>query len=95
MKELYVIEDGIKGFLVDELSAMRLPETIQHECPHCKLPVLYPLTVRQSDVQAFRDLFECAEQVMDDLGITQKLIARIRAQCVIAIANRAAGEGKG
>lgn len=91
MSELYIIEDGIKRFLVDQLSAMRLPETIRHECPHCKLPVLYPLTVRQSDVQAFVEMFDCAQQVMEDMGITQKLIARIRAQCAIAIANRAAG----
>jgi len=78
----------------DTLQAMQLqePQTIEERCPHCGVPVRYPLMVRRGDIDLFEQMMATANKVMLDYGITGNLLADIRARCLIAIAQKATGQ---
>lgn len=59
-------------------------------CPHCGIPVRYPIIARERDIEDFRKLIESACRVMDKYGITLNLLAEIQAECHIEIARRKA-----
>lgn len=64
------------------------PSTHTHACFHCGLPIRYPVIARAQDVEDFTALMESAYRIMDKYGITQNLLAEIKAGCLIEIARR-------
>lgn len=61
---------------------------ISEQCPHCGIPIRYPLIAKRSDIEAFRRMMRVADEVMLKHGITANLLADIRAQCLINIAKK-------
>ena len=57
-------------------------------CPHCGIPVRYPIIARQSDIEAFTVIIDSAQRVIDKYGITLNLLAEIKAKCYVEIARR-------
>lgn len=57
-------------------------------CPHCRLPVRYPVIARKVDIEDFEALMKCAYESMREFGITGNLLASIKAKCAIEIAKR-------
>lgn len=62
-------------------------------CPHCGIPVRYPVVARAEDVDAFRKIIESAYRVMQKYGIAINLLAEIHTECHVEIARRKALNG--
>lgn len=88
---MYVEKDDIDRFVAGTLTEMRnlnMP-IISESCPHCGIPIRYPLIARRSDIELFAQMMSTAAVVMKKYGITDNLLADIRAQCIINIAKKA------
>lgn len=59
-------------------------------CPHCGIPVRYPVIAREQDVDDFKAIIKSSCLVMEKHGITINLLAEIKAECHIEIARRKA-----
>ena len=82
--------ENLTEWLSETLDEMRLTimPTVEQRCPHCGLPIRYPLIARESDIKLFENLMRSAFDVMLRHGITANLLADIRTQCIIAIAQK-------
>lgn len=78
--------------VMDEISNIEFPVG-DCRCPHCSNPIRYPIIAKQSDVELFETVMRSAYEVMDRYGITANLLADIKAQCAVAIANQKAAHG--
>jgi hypothetical protein len=65
---------------------------VSHDCPHCGLPVRYPLMVKQEYAETFQLMIDAAAKYLKKTGVTAAMLADIRAQCFIAIGRRAPGQ---
>ena len=91
--EKHVIHSFLRKEL-DVISGYELP-LHSHDCPHCGLPVRYPTVAREQDIRDFELIMNSARKVMDDCGVTAKLLASIHAQIVVALAGRRSVRDKG
>jgi len=78
--------------VMDEISNFEMPIGNCH-CPHCANPIRFPIIAKQSDVELFETVMRSAYEVMDRYGITVNLLAEIKAQCVVALANQKVAHG--
>lgn len=83
-------EQQILTFLSTELDAISYHDlpTHSHDCPHCGLPVRRETIATRQDIADFQLLMECANKVMEDSGVSAKLLAAIHAQIAVTLANR-------
>ena len=70
-----------------EMRNLNMP-IISESCPHCGIPIRYPLIARKTDIEAFSRMLNTAAIVMREYGITGNLLADIRAKCLINIAKK-------
>jgi hypothetical protein len=77
------------GETLQEMAEMEMATT-ERRCQHCGYLNRYrhPVVARQSDIELFESMMRSAFEVMDRHGITANLLADIRAQCLIAMANK-------
>lgn len=77
------------GETLQEMAEMEMATT-ETRCQHCGYINRYrhPVVARQSDIELFESMMRSAFEVMDRHGITANLLADIRAQCLIAMANK-------
>jgi len=89
---LIVQKDELTSWVKATMEEIKESDLVTHDCvcPHCKYPIRFPAIARASDLKAFETMINSASQVMEEWGITGKLLATIRAKCHIAIANRKA-----
>jgi hypothetical protein len=80
---------------LQEMAEMEMA-TIETRCQHCGYLNRYrhPVVARQSDIELFESMMRSAFEVMDRHGITANLLADIRAQCLISMANKNAAKEK-
>jgi hypothetical protein len=81
------------GETLQEMAEMEMATT-ERRCQHCGYPNRYrhPVVARQSDIELFESMMRSAFEVMDRYGITANLLADIRAQCLISMANKNAAK---
>ena len=81
------------GETLQEMAEMEMATTVSR-CQHCGYPNRYrhPVVARQSDIELFESMMRSAFEVMDRHGITANLLADIRAQCLISMANKNAAK---
>ena len=81
------------GETLQEMTEMEMATTVSR-CQHCGYPNRYrhPVVARQSDIELFESMMRSAFEVMDRHGITANLLADIRAQCLISMANKNAAK---
>jgi len=77
------------GETLQEMAEMEMATT-ETRCQHCGYLNRYrhPVVARPSDIELFESMMRSAFEVMDRYGITANLLADIRAQCLIAMANK-------
>ncbi len=77
-------------FLAETLSEISQAQMPTHSapCPHCGIPVRYPLIARSQDVEDFRLIMDSASRVMKRYNITANLLAEIKAEAHLAIAKK-------
>ena len=86
---MHIENDELLTWIGETLEQMAQEQgLIVTKCPHCALPVRFPLVARRSDIELFAALINSAQEVMQRYGITGALLADIRAECVIAIAKK-------
>lgn len=87
----------LRAWVGETLEKVALADLPEHStpCPHCGVPIRFPLVAREQDLSEFESLMRSAFRVMDKYGITANLLAEIRAQCVIEIAQRKARKEQG
>lgn len=85
-----VVDDAsMREWVTGTLQEMNLAlPVMEHNCPHCWLPVRRPVVVHKSDVDLMAMMLKSASEVMERHGITALLLSEIRTQCLIAIAQR-------
>lgn len=85
---MYVQKDEVVNFLEMSLTEIRNASTpcAQERCPHCGVPIRFPIIVKQSDIDLFHSLMESAYGVLDRHGVTAKLFAEIAAEAMYRIA---------
>ena len=78
---------------LQEMAQMEMATT-ETRCQHCGYLNRYrhPVVARQSDIELFESMMRSAYEVMDRHGITAHLLADIRAQCLISMANKNAAK---
>lgn len=83
------------GETLQEMAEMEMATT-ETRCQHCGYLNRYrhPVVARQSDIELFESIMRSAYEVMDRHGITANLLADIRAQCLISMANKNAAKEK-
>ena len=85
------IQPEVRALIDDALSAIPLP-LVESQCPHCKLPIRYPAIAREAQVKMLDDMITAAKQWARDSGMTDDIIASIRAQCAIGKAGEKSDE---
>lgn len=84
-----LIEPEIDTFLYDNLQALRGDESeVTISCPHCHVPVRYPLIARESDVRDFQLIMKWADEVLTDMGVTAHAITMIKTRCHLELLKR-------
>lgn len=93
---MLIDDNELPSFIEGSLRAIQDASIQLHTrpCPHCGIPVRYPIIARKQDVEDFRALIQSACRVMDKYGITLNLLAEIEAECHIEIARRRAIKGE-
>jgi hypothetical protein len=89
---MLIDEENFNNFTEEclfEIQKVDLPIHTQ-PCPHCGIPVKYPIIARGRDIEDFRKLMQVAYKIMRKYGITQNLLAEIKAECLIGIARHKA-----
>ena len=86
---MHIENDELLMWIGETLEQMAQEQgLIVTKCPHCALPVRFPLVARRSDIDLFVALINSAQEVMQRYDITGALLADIRAECLIAIAKK-------
>lgn len=93
MNELQVVRDRrLLDFVSDALDVGD-PEVVCVACPHCGLGVRFPKAVSEGDLNRIRSVIGMVERYAADKGITEKMLAEVLSQCVIALAKQPHGKG--
>lgn len=76
--KIKIVPDPYATF-IEDFSEIVEPDLFieEFECPHCKYRIRYPLMVRKRDYEMFKRLLEMTEEVMGEMGITEKLIKKV------------------
>lgn len=87
---MLIDDNDLQNFIEGSLRAIQDASFQLHirPCPHCGIPVRYPIIARRQDIEDFGALIKSACRVMDKYGITLNLLAEIQADCHIEIARR-------
>jgi hypothetical protein len=91
-RRLHVEKLAPMVWIEDTLYEMRAktPQSIEEKCPHCGLPVRYPLIARQSDIDLFVAMMAAGMDVMQRHGIVGHLLNDVREQCLASMKGRGA-----
>lgn len=80
MKSKIYVREELSAFII-HASNFIPPSTpfeeIQIPCPHCSVPVCYPVVVRQRDIEIMEELISAAQEYLCDQGVQEKMFAEI------------------
>jgi len=67
---------------------LKMPLETQESCPHCGIPIRFPLVMHVSDYERLESILQVTNDLAIKYGITETLLSEIRTQCIIEIARR-------
>ena len=86
--KMKVIEPRTFQFVESAIPVLAPMDAVSHDCPHCGIPVRYPLHVASGDLEAMQKLLSAAVKWLWKSGATADVIAEIMAIATIASAKK-------
>lgn len=83
-----VIESSTLRFAQEAIPRIAPMDSVSHPCPHCGVPVRYPLHVYSGDMEALQTLLQAANRWLAKSGATADLLSEILAIATIAKAKK-------
>jgi hypothetical protein len=81
------IEKDFTPWIAETVDQMALnePVLIEHKCPHCGVPIRFPVIAKKWDVDRLTDLLNSIYSVMDNEHLADIMLAKIRECCMKAM----------